>query len=74
MASTTTRSLSLAEMALAAGYADQSHLTRDCRAITGLTPAAFLADYFLTFPDMSDPFKTPTPLAAKLTPISIPFS
>lgn len=74
VASTASPSLSLAELALAAGYADQSHLTRDCRAITGLTPAAFLADYFPTFPDMSDPFKTPTPLAVGLTPISVPFS
>jgi AraC-like DNA-binding protein len=69
--STTSRPVSLAELAHAAGYADQSHLTRDCRTITGLTPAAFLADYFPTFPDMSDPFKTPTPLVDTLTPISL---
>jgi AraC-like DNA-binding protein len=31
---------SLAELALAAGYADQPHLTRECRALTGVTPAA----------------------------------
>jgi AraC-like DNA-binding protein len=64
---TTTSGASLAELAVAAGYADQSHLTRDFRAITGLTPSAFLAEYFPTFPDMSDPFKTATPLAVKLT-------
>ncbi|WP_051166441.1 AraC family transcriptional regulator [Amycolatopsis orientalis] len=28
----------LADLAVAAGYADQPHLTRDCRALTGLTP------------------------------------
>jgi AraC-like DNA-binding protein len=28
----------LAELAVAAGYADQSHLSRDCRALTGRTP------------------------------------
>ncbi len=31
---------SLAALALAAGYADQPHLTRECRALTGVTPAA----------------------------------
>lgn len=30
----------LAQLALAAGYADQPHLTRECRALTGVTPAA----------------------------------
>jgi AraC family transcriptional regulator len=29
----------IAEIALACGYADQSHLTRDVRNATGLTPA-----------------------------------
>ena len=29
----------LAAAALAAGYADQAHLTRECRDLTGLTPA-----------------------------------
>jgi len=33
----------LAELALAAGYADQAHLTRECRRLTGLTPAALRA-------------------------------
>ena len=32
------RSTSLAELALAAGYADQPHLSRDVRAIAGATP------------------------------------
>ncbi|WP_310976660.1 MULTISPECIES: helix-turn-helix domain-containing protein [unclassified Amycolatopsis] len=32
----------LAALAAAAGYADQAHLSRDCRALTGLTPR----DYF----------------------------
>jgi AraC-like DNA-binding protein len=63
VASTAASPPPLAELAVSAGYADQPHLTRDCRAITGLTPMQFLADYFPTFPDMSDPFKTPTPLS-----------
>lgn len=52
----------LSHLAATAGYSDQAHLTRDCRAITGLTPSSFLAEYFPTFPDMSDPFKTTSPL------------
>jgi AraC-like DNA-binding protein len=56
----------LAQLASIAGYADQAHLARDCRAITGTTVRAFLADYFPTFPDMSDPFKTAEPLAISL--------
>lgn len=31
-------------LAAAAGYFDQAHLTRECLALTGLTPAAFLAE------------------------------
>jgi AraC-like DNA-binding protein len=32
----------LAELAAAGGYADQAHLTRECRALTGLTPRALV--------------------------------
>jgi AraC-like DNA-binding protein len=32
----------LAELALAAGYADQPHLTRECRALAGVTPSALI--------------------------------
>lgn len=38
------RSPGLAALAAAAGYADQAHLSRDCRDLTGLTPRA----YFVT--------------------------
>jgi AraC-like DNA-binding protein len=38
---------SLAELAVASGYADQSHLTREVRALAGLTPSA-LAGYPVT--------------------------
>ncbi|MDQ7805642.1 helix-turn-helix domain-containing protein [Amycolatopsis sp. A133] len=31
----------LAALAAAAGYADQAHLSRDCRALTGLTPRGY---------------------------------
>jgi AraC family transcriptional regulator len=35
-----TSTATLAEIGLASGFADQSHLTRACRAITGFTPAS----------------------------------
>ncbi|MFI5615529.1 helix-turn-helix domain-containing protein [Amycolatopsis sp. NPDC051903] len=35
------RKLGLAELAARAGYADQAHLSRECRALTGLTPSAY---------------------------------
>lgn len=35
---------SLAGLAAAAGYADQAHLSREVRALAGLTPAALLAE------------------------------
>jgi len=34
----------LGELAAAAGYADQAHMTRDFREITGFTPAVYFAD------------------------------
>jgi AraC-like DNA-binding protein len=33
----------LARLAADAGYADQAHLTHDCRRLTGTTPSALLA-------------------------------
>ena len=36
------RTKSLTGLALAAGYADQSHLTRECRELTSLTPTQLL--------------------------------
>ncbi|GAA0980891.1 helix-turn-helix domain-containing protein [Nocardioides aquaticus] len=38
-----TSAVSLAEVAAALGYADQAHLTRDFRAVTGVTPARYAA-------------------------------
>ncbi|MCU1395375.1 MAG: Helix-turn-helix domain protein [Ilumatobacteraceae bacterium] len=58
---------SLARLAIEAGYSDQAHLARDCRAICGETPTAFLARSFATFPDMSDPYKTVAPLARTMS-------
>jgi AraC-like DNA-binding protein len=37
------REWSLAELALAAGYADQAHMTRECRRLAGLSPGSLLA-------------------------------
>ena len=34
----------LARLALAAGYADQPHLTRECVALTGLPPSRLLEE------------------------------
>ena len=51
-------SVHLGRLAIEAGYSDQAHLTRECRTISGLTPAQLLTQYTPTFPDMSDPFKT----------------
>lgn len=56
----------LGSAAADAGYADQAHLAHDCRAITGLTPTRFLAEWFPTFPDMSDPYKTDEWAAARM--------
>lgn len=58
------RSLALA--AALAGYSDQPHLVRDCRAITGLTPTELLSEWFPTFPEGSDPYKTDTAAFAML--------
>ena len=58
---------SLARLAIEAGYSDQPHLARDCRAITGLAPTTFLHGYFPTFPDMSDPYKTAEAFAVTMT-------
>jgi AraC-like DNA-binding protein len=35
---------SLADLALAAGYADQAHLSRECRNLSGLSPARLLPE------------------------------
>jgi AraC-like DNA-binding protein len=45
----------LADLAVAAGYADQQHLAHDVRALTGTTASALLA--------VSDPYKTAHPAA-----------
>jgi AraC-like DNA-binding protein len=38
----------LAQLAVRSGYADQSHLARDCRALTGLTPRQMRATVSMT--------------------------
>jgi len=53
------RSVPLAGLAACAGYADQAHLSRECRAITGETPSALIATLADTsvdaIPDFLDP-------------------
>lgn len=39
------QSVDLAQVAAELGYADQSHFTRDFRAVTGLTPGMFAAEW-----------------------------
>jgi transcriptional regulator GlxA family with amidase domain len=58
LARTAQRGTGLAALATAAGYADQPHLTRESRALTGRRPSAFLH----ATPPTSEPFKT-EPLA-----------
>lgn len=56
----------LARLALAAGYADQAHLTREARRLGGLPPAALLAAGAGPAGETSDSFKTAAPVAASM--------
>ncbi len=49
----------LADIALDAGYADQAHMSREIRALTGRSPRALLKGTQSTL-DLSDLFKTDT--------------
>jgi AraC-like DNA-binding protein len=53
-------SLGLAMIAAAAGYADQAHMSRELRALTGRSPGALLPGCMSTL-EMSDLFKTAAP-------------
>src|SRR4051794_26901208 len=54
----------LAQLAFAAGYADQAHLTRECRRLSGLTPSALLATGAGPAGDRSVALAAPALLAA----------
>jgi AraC-like DNA-binding protein len=56
----------LARLALDAGYADQAHLTRECRRLAGLPPAALLATGAGPAGERSDSFKTEAPAPATI--------
>lgn len=57
------RSIALAMLAADAGYADQAHMSRELRALTGRSPAALLHGCASTL-ELSDLFKTETAPAA----------
>ena len=59
-------SLDLARLAAEAGYADQAHLTRECRRLAGLPPAALLAAGVGPAGERSDSFKTPAAVPATM--------
>jgi AraC-like DNA-binding protein len=56
----------LAALAFAAGYADQAHLTRECRRLAGLPPAALLRAGAGPAGERSDSFKTAAPAPATM--------
>jgi AraC-like DNA-binding protein len=56
----------LARLALDAGYADQAHLTRECRRLSGLPPAALLAAGAGPAGERSDSFKTSAAATASM--------
>jgi AraC-like DNA-binding protein len=56
----------LVRLAAEAGYADQAHLTRECRRLSGLSPAALLADGVEPAGDKSVSFKPGDAEAATL--------
>jgi AraC-like DNA-binding protein len=47
----------LSRLAADAGYADQAHLSRECRRLSGLSPAGLLAEGATPAGEKSDPFK-----------------
>ena len=61
-----TQTPDLARVALEAGYADQAHLTRECRRLSGLPPAALLTEGAGPAGERSVSFKTAGPVAATL--------
>jgi AraC-like DNA-binding protein len=56
----------LGRLAAAAGYADQAHLDRECRRLSGLTPSALLAERPIVAGDKSDPFKPADAIGERL--------
>jgi AraC-like DNA-binding protein len=60
------RGATLVRLAAEAGYADQAHLDRECRRLSGLTPSALLAERPIVAGDKSDPFKTAPTTSVRL--------
>lgn len=62
----THRGADLAWLAVAAGYADQPHLTRECRRLSGRTPRELIAAGAVAAGEKSDSFKTAGAASATL--------
>ena len=58
--------VTVGRLAAEAGFADQAHLDRECRRLSGLTPSALLAERPIVAGDKSDPFKAAAPDPVKL--------
>jgi hypothetical protein len=57
----------LARLAADAGHADQAHLARECRRLSGLAPAALLATGAAPAGERSEAFKPETLVSGRLT-------
>jgi len=60
--------ISIAEVSLALGFADQSHFTRAFRRVTGMTPAAFRSSLMSPLPGRERSAAVPAAVVAASPP------